>query len=97
MASKCRVELNLKGLNELMKSSAMTEILEERGAEVANIASDMGIAGRGKGSYRSAAIHGNWINAVNIWPADEDAARDSYENNTLIKALGSSGLPLKKE
>ena len=33
---------------------------------------------------------------VNVYPTNEKAGLDNYKNNTLLKALGSTGLPDKK-
>ena len=82
-----RFELNLKGLNELMKSSAMQSALNEAGTRVANSAgSDYAIEGKS----------GNWIGFCNVYPNSKRAAHENFKDNTLLKALQSSGLRMSK-
>lgn len=79
-------QLNLPGLNELMKSSAMQAHLHQAGAAVA------GAAGT---DYGHTTYVLNWVAVENIYPASEEAARENYQNNTLLTALGSVGLSPK--
>lgn len=79
--SNAKFELNLAGLNELMKSQEMQSILEDASSQVANAAGD-GFGHRvGIGSY--AAIG-------NIFAENKEAAQKAYEDNRLLKALGSA-------
>lgn len=80
-------ELNLKGLNELMKSPEMVAALDEVGEAVARNAGE----GFAKRTHQA-----NWVAICNVYPNSADAAKDNYENNTLLKALGSSGLSTSK-
>ena len=80
-------KLNLPGLNELMKSAEMKAVLEEAGNEVA--------AGAG-GDYGVRVHDATWVSIVNIYPDSKEAAKDNAENNTLLKALSSSGLSMRK-
>lgn len=82
-----KFKLNLPGLNELMKSPEMQNVLDEAGEKVAQIAGP---------DYAASPKTGRWIGFSNIYPNSKEAARDNYDNNTLIKALNSSGLSLKK-
>lgn len=79
-------QLNLPGLNELMKSSEMQAHLSRAGAAVA------GAAG-GDYDHRTYVI--NFVAVENIFPNSEEAMRDNMRNNTLLKALGSAGLSSK--
>ena len=83
-----RFELNLPGLNDLMKSSEMQDALLEAGKTVANIA----------GSDYAAEVHNtaNWIAISNVYPNSKRAAHENYVENTLLKALGSAGLSMRK-
>ena len=76
--AKVKFKLNLKGLNELMKSEEMQNILEEKGKQVANNA--------GK-EYASRVHLASFVAIANVYPDSKDAAKDNYENNTLLKAL----------
>lgn len=85
--SKVKVELNLQGLNEVMKSSAMQSALNAAGNAV--------IAAAG-GDYAMRTDELNWVAITNVYPNSEDAAHDNFKNNTLLKAVGSVGLPMHK-
>lgn len=89
--SKVDFELNLKGLNQLMKSSEMVKIQEEYANKVKSSAES--ISNAEDPSYRVRTVQGNYINFTHIEPDSESAERDNYENNTLLKALDGSGLP----
>lgn len=78
-----KFELNLAGLNELMKSPEMVSILEEAGNRVASAA--------GKG-YESSIWQGSYAAVAYIDPITKEAGLDNYKNNTLLKALGAGGV-----
>lgn len=84
--AKANFELNLQALNELMKSAEMQAHLGRAGAAVASAAG---------GEYDHKTYVINWVAVENIFPASEKAAHDNYQNNTLLKALGSVGLSSK--
>ena len=86
MAGKTKFELNLPGLNELMKSEEMKAALLEAGQAVAGAA----------GPEYGVRVHdANWVSIANVYPDSKEAAKDNYENNTLLKALGSAGLRMR--
>ena len=82
-----KFELNLPGLNELMKSAEMQSVLDSAGAEVASIAGP---------EYASSPNTGRWIGFSNVYPNSKKAAHENYTENTLIKALSASGLRMSK-
>jgi len=82
-----RFELNLKGLNELMKSSEIQAVLDKAGEQVANAAGS---------DYASSGNTGRFIGFSNIYPDSKRAAHENYTQNTLLKALQSSGLRMSK-
>lgn len=85
--SNTKFELNLPGLNELMKSPEMCDALEEAGAAVANAA----------GSDYAHSVHqASFVAICNVYPDSKEAAHENYEENTLVKALSSVGLPMTK-
>lgn len=87
MAKDVEFKLNLLGLNDLMKSKPMQDSLLEAGQTVANIA----------GEGYAAEVHvANFIAISNVYPDSKEAAKENYEDNTLLKALGSSGLSMVK-
>lgn len=82
-----RFELNLPGLNELMKSAPMQDALLAAGNAVANAA----------GPEYAAEVHtANFIAISNVYPNSREAAHDNFEHNTLLTAIGSSGLRMSK-
>ena len=76
--AKVKFKLNLKGLNELMKSEEMQNILEETGKRVAKNA--------GK-DYGTRVHLASFVAIANVYPDSKEAAKDNYNNNTLLKAL----------
>ena len=86
--SKVDFKLDLPGLNQLMKSPEMQSILAQKGAQVAAAANSSAQSSRAQYSASTKTI--NWI-AVTTVRADNGAAvHENYENNTLLKALGSA-------
>ena len=80
-------QLNLPGLNELMKSPEMQAHLKTAGEAVANAA----------GSEYTHSTHVlRYVAVENIYPNSAKAAHQNYEENTLLKALGSVGLKRNK-
>lgn len=85
-------QLNMQGLNQLMKSDEMKSILQEAGDMVANSASAMT-----HGEPYGVDVHdAQWVSIVSIYGESEEAKRENYEKNILVKALGSTGLPTTK-
>jgi len=81
--AKNKFQLNLAGLNELMKSSEMQTALTEAGNAVASA------AGSGYGVRTHVA---DWVAITNVFPETKEAAEKNLEDNTLVKALGAAGL-----
>ena len=84
--SNAEFELNLAGLNELMKSPEMQRKLQQAGDAVAMVAG---------GDYGVRVHVANFVAIANVYPNSKKAARDNYENNTLLKAVHSVGLGRK--
>lgn len=82
-----KFELNLPGLNELMKSPEMQAVLDSAGAQVASIAGS---------DYAASPNTGRWIGFSNVYPNSKRAAHENFKDNTLIKALSASGLRMSK-
>ncbi len=78
-------ELNLAGLNELMKSPEMQAALTSAGQVVASAAG---------GEYGVRTHVASFVAITNVYPDSAKAAKDNYENNTLVKALGAAGLTM---
>lgn len=82
-----KFELNLPGLNELMKSAEMQAALDEAGIQVARMAGS---------DYGTSAKTGRYIGFCNIYPDSQRAAHENFTENTLIKTLSASGLRMSK-
>ena len=85
--SKVEVKLNLKGINEVMKSGEILGACEEAARTVGNMS---GI----DADVSSGTI--NYIAYANVYPASKEAAKENFEDNTLLKAVSAAGLKLTK-
>lgn len=81
-----KFELNLPGLNALMKSPEMQAVLDKAGADMAGRASDMA---EGE-PFRHKTKTLNWIAVTNVAPDSIEAAQANLDENILLKALGST-------
>lgn len=90
--SKVRIELNLPGVNEVMKSPEIQAAVQAAGEAVAAAAS--GMAGSEPFGTQPHLI--NWIAVTNIYPDSQKAAKANFEDNVLLKALGAVGMPMTK-
>ena len=78
--SNVKFELNLSGLNEIMKSGAMQSLLYAAASGIA------GVAGEGYKARPARLI--NFIAVSSVSPVTWKARRDNSRNNTLEKAAG---------
>ena len=85
--AKVEFKLDINGLRELMKGPEMQAVLQEAGEAVAS--------GAG-GDYGTRVHVADYVAIANVFPESKEAAKDNYENNTLLKALGSAGLKMGK-
>lgn len=90
MSSNVKFELNLPGLNELMKSGEMRSCIEDEAKRVEANAS--GMAQDPDATYTSDVVEGNWVVIGRVHAGNGAAMRENYTNNTLVKALSSAGL-----
>lgn len=88
--NKVDFKLDIKGLQELMKSSEMQQVLNETGSSVAEKASLM--TGGEAFDHKVRTI--NYVAIGTVFPQSETAARASYQDNVLEKSL--DGLPRTK-
>lgn len=88
--NKVDFELDIEGLQELMKSSEMQQILNETATSVADKAR-MQTGGEDFGHDVRVA---SYVAIGTAFPQSEAAARASYQDNVLEKSL--SGLPRTK-
>lgn len=84
MAKKVDFKLNLQGLNQIMRSEDMQNILDEYGQEICARAN----AGKviDEAEYKCNTYPIRWIAVSNIGPANAEAGIDNLKNNTLLKA-----------
>lgn len=77
--AKVTVRLNLAGVNEVMKSAPIQAALTEAGNAVA----------ARSGIECGVRTHvADYIAITNVYPASAEAARENYQTNALVKALG---------
>jgi len=79
--SEVEFKLNLKGLNELMKSDRMQAVLNDAAGKIA--------AAAGEGYEVESAHPINFIGIASVRAVTYKAKKDNSENDTLLKALGS--------
>lgn len=75
MSSGFKFELNRSGVGELLKSSAMRDVLMNNARQ---LASDAGVDYKAKVMGTRVIVVGN-----------ERATQDNYDNNTLLKKVGN--------
>lgn len=85
--AKVKFELNLPGLNALMKSGGMQSQLQAVGQAVASAAD---------GNYGVRVHEASFVAIANVYPADKETAKKNAKENSLLKGLGAAGLPMSK-
>lgn len=88
--NKTEFELDIEGLQELMKSSEMQQILNETATNVA----DKARMQTGNEDFGHDVRVASYVAIGTVFPQSEAAARASYQDNVLEKSL--SGLPRTK-
>lgn len=89
--NKVEFELDIEGLQELMKSSEMQQILNETATNVA----DKARMQTGNEDFGHDVRVASYVAIGTVFPQSEAAARASYQDNVLEKSL--SGLPRTKK
>lgn len=78
--AKVTFKLNLSGLNALMKSSEMQDVLNSAANQIANAAGD---------GYEVEDAHSiRFVSIAAVHASTFEARRDNSENKTLLKAAG---------
>lgn len=79
--SKFVIELNSRGVRELLRSDEMLKVCEGHAADMAK---------RLGGAYAVSLYRG--VNRVNasVYTEDPDAIRENLSGNTMLKAMGGS-------
>lgn len=91
--SKVKIELNLPGVNAMMKSPEIQAALQSAGEAVAAAASNMS----GGEAYGVRTHLASYVAITNVYPESRKAARANLEDNTLISGVGAAGLPTRKK
>ena len=84
--SRVDFELNLPGLNELMRGPEMQTILSDYGNAIMGRANSAATTKDATFSAETKAL--NWIAVTNVRADNGAAIKDNLNNNTLLKALG---------
>lgn len=87
MSKKVRIEINLAGINAMMKSAPIESALQSAGNAVATIAGD---------GYDSSTHQASYVAIANVYATDKKSRKDNLDNNTLLKAAGAAGLFMTK-
>lgn len=82
MGKKVKFNLNLRGLNQLMRGPEVQADLQRRGEKIAQAAESM--SNGGEFEVETKPIR--WIAVTNVRTKDDKALRAVYENNVLEKA-----------
>lgn len=85
--SNVKVKLNLPGINEVMKDGEILAACEQAAGEVGSMS---GI----DTEIQSGTI--NYIAYANVYPATEEAAKENFEENSLLKAASAAGYRLRE-
>lgn len=80
MSERIRFKLNLAGLNEIMKSGEMQNVLNSAAEQIAGAAGD---------GYEAETAHPiSFVAIASVRAASFKARRDNNKNNTLLKSAG---------
>lgn len=85
--AKVKFELNLAGLNEVMKSDGMQSHLRAAAQSVANTAD---------GDYGTSVFDSRFVAIANVYAVGLESYRKTMNDNELLKAVGAAGLPMTK-
>ena len=83
---------NMAELNRIMKSPEVVKMQEAAGQKVLETAKAMSESG--DAHYKTEMHPGHYICFVNVYCGGPSAVYDNYRNNTLLRALAASGLPM---
>lgn len=86
--SKVKVKLNMKGINEVMKSPEIAQAVQEAGERVAELA----------GEGHEVHVYNNlkYTTVGFVDAVTPEAVKANFEDNTLLKAVHAAGLSLTK-
>ena len=79
--AKIRVKLDLKGLNQLMRSAAVQDLVDARGQRMAAVAGP---------NFEYVPRRHKWTARGYVQPANAEGRREEAREKRLNRALGSS-------
>ena len=85
MGKKVDFKLKLRGLNQLMKGPEIQAVLDQKGQQIQAAAESMSNGGE----FETETKPLKWIAVTTVRAKDHKAIKSSYEDNTLLKAMGS--------
>ncbi len=80
--SKVKFQLNLKGLNEVMKSPELQSVMQEAGEKIRNVAESSSNGGKFEAETKTI----RWIAVTDVRAKDDKAMKAVMEDNVLLKA-----------
>ena len=83
--SKANFKLNLKGLNEVMKSPELQTLMQSSGEKIRNAAEGMCKGGEFEAETKTI----NWIAITNVRVKDDKAMKAVLEDNVLLKSINA--------
>lgn len=86
--SKANFKLNLRGLNEVMKSPELQALMQASGEKIRNAAEAMSQGGTFEAETKTI----NYIAVTNVRAKDDKAMRAVLEDNTLNKSINAGRL-----
>ena len=86
--SKVNFKLNLKGLNEVMKSQELQTLMQSSGEKIRNAAENMSNGG----NFETETKTINWIAVTNIRAKDDKAMKAVLDDNVLLKSINAGML-----
>lgn len=81
-----KVKLNLRGLNQIMRGPEIQAVMQGKGEQIRSAAEQMS----GGGKFEAETKPYTYIAKTYVRVKDYKALKSVYEDNTLLKALGSS-------
>ena len=85
--SKVKVEINLPGINAMMKSPPIASALQNAGNAVARAAGE---------GFDARTHQASWVAIANVYADTKEAKKANRDDNVLLKAVGAVGLPTTK-
>ena len=83
--SKVKIDLHDEGIQELLKSAEIAAVCEKEANKVQSSAISMS-----GGEYGVRKAEMKTRVGYNVYPNSKEAAKDNYQNNTLLNCIGKA-------